>query len=403
MLGPHVVRIWFPTDSKALQEMMTGLEKIALYLEQAETKLIKGANAARLKSLQKQGTSDQSTNNGEVQVESGQTPAQWLEAIKRPTHREKIFSGNKVDTIDWARTELQKVIPIIKAEQQRHRNGEAKKIRAVFVEFDSLGEAQSAYQSLTHHQILTMTPRFTGIHPTDIIWYNLRMRGSEHYIRLVTSAILVLAFVALLTIPVMAIGAISNANVASDNQKDHKWLDWLNWLKHVHGPVDGFITGLLPSILLTLLLAIVPIILRYLAIFGGAPSYTSAESTVQHTHFAFQVYQTFMSAIGSAVFIIIGADGAKGFASLFASALPKVSNFFINYIIVQGFGIFGSILVGLAGIFLTPLLATLSGFSSRKTFLQWNRLAGVGWGTVYPRYTTLFIIGKYFSLSTSQL
>src|SRR5579871_2898317 len=89
ILGPHVVRIWFPTDNKALQEMVTGLEKIALYLEQAETKLIKAANATRLKSLQKQGTSDQ-TNNGEVQVESSKTPAQWLEGIERPTHREKI-------------------------------------------------------------------------------------------------------------------------------------------------------------------------------------------------------------------------------------------------------------------------------------------------------------------------
>jgi len=168
ILDPHVVRIWFLTDSNTLQEMVVGLEKIALYLEQAETKLIKAANAARLKLLRNQETVDEGTTNG-------QTPAQWLASVERPTHREKLFSGNKVDTIDWSRAELRKVIPIIKAEQERHRNGEAKKIRAVFVEFDSMGEAQSAYQSLTRHQILTMTPRFTGIHPTDIIWYNLRI------------------------------------------------------------------------------------------------------------------------------------------------------------------------------------------------------------------------------------
>src|SRR6266480_235710 len=59
ILGPHVVRIWFPTDSKTLQEMVVGLEKIAIYLEQAEAKLIKAANAARLKLLRKQGTADQ--------------------------------------------------------------------------------------------------------------------------------------------------------------------------------------------------------------------------------------------------------------------------------------------------------------------------------------------------------
>jgi len=407
ILGPHVVRIWFPTDANTLQEMVDGLEKIALYLEQAETKLIKSANAVRLQSLHKQGTPDQNTNNGEVQAEeSGQTPAQWLAAAKRPTHREKLFSGNKVDTIDWARAELRKVIPIVKTEQQRHRSGEAKKIRAVFVEFDSLGEAQSAYQSLTHHQILTMTPRFTGMHPTDIIWYNLRMRGSEHYIRLATSVIIALGLMIALGVVVIAIGAISNVDVAlstlnstapanlTNELKAVEWLHGLNSLKKDAGPVNGFITGLLPSVLLTLLLAIVPIILRYLAIFGGAPSYSAAESTVQHTHFIFQVSQTFASAVGSALFVLIGLHPTNGFATFFASAIPKVSNFFINYIIVQGFGIFGSILVGLAGIFLTPLLAGLSGFSPRKTFLQWNRLAGVGWGTVYPKYTALFIIGE---------
>jgi len=115
------------------------------------------------------------------------------------------------------------------------------------------------------------------------------------------------------------------------------------------------------------------------------------------------VYQTFASAVGAALIVLIGLHGAGGFVSLFTTTIPQVSNFFISYIIVQGFGIFGSILVGLAGIVLTPLLASLSGFSPRKTFLQWNRLAGVGWGTVYPRYTTLFVIGEFFLLPTSQL
>src|SRR4051794_37638602 len=53
ILGPHVVRIWFPTDTKNLQRMVDGLEQIATHLEDAETQLIRTANAARLKSLKK--------------------------------------------------------------------------------------------------------------------------------------------------------------------------------------------------------------------------------------------------------------------------------------------------------------------------------------------------------------
>lgn len=392
ILGGHVVRIWFPTDTKNLQKMVDGLEQIAMHLEDAETKLIRTANEARLKALKKGLASEHenthATNGAEM--ESGQSSTDWIAAKNRPTHRDKLFFGKKVDTIDWARAELQKLIPIVKTEQERHRSGEAKKIRAVFVEFDSLGEAQAAYQSLTHHRILTMTPRFTGMHPTDIIWSNLRMRGSEHYIRLAASLAAVLGLIIFWAFPTAVIGAISNIDVAS-----HKY-HWLHWINHIPPAVHGFIIGLLPSLLLTLLLALVPIILRYFAIFGGAPSYSSAEATVQNTHFVFQVIQAFLViTIGSATSVLVAFTNVGSWPSRLAQGLPRASTFFINYTILQGFGVFASILVGLSGVVITPLLARILGSSPRKVFLRWNQMAGVGWGTVYPKYTILFVIGKH--------
>jgi hypothetical protein len=396
ILGPHVVRVWLPTDTKHLQRTVDGLAKIAQHLEKAQTKYIMDVNEIRLKSLKDHTNTEETGENNSAVVESSETLAQLTARVGRPTHREKGFSGEKLDTINWTRDELRTVIPIVKSEQDKHRRGEVTKIRAVFVEFDSLGEAQAAYQSLTHHHIMTMSPRFTGIHPTDIIWYNLRMKGYEHLLRLAASLGAVLGLTLFWAIPTAFIGAISNADVAGANQSHRSWLHWLQWLHNAPAPLRGFITGPLPTILLSLLMALVPIILRYIAIFGGAPSYTAAEQTLQNTHFAFQIVQTFLvTTIGSASSILFALSDPKGFANLLAQGLPKVSNFFINYIITQGFGVFASILVGLAGIILTPLLANLSGRSPRKIFLQWNRLAAVGWGTVYPRYTALFVIGKH--------
>ena len=44
---------------------------------------------------------------------------------------------------------------------------DVKKLNSVFVEFETVGDAQAAYQSLTHHQILHMAPRYTGINPEE--------------------------------------------------------------------------------------------------------------------------------------------------------------------------------------------------------------------------------------------
>lgn len=372
--------------------MVDGLEKIAIHLEDAETKLIRAVNEARIKSLKKQPALEHESTQAtsEADMESGQPSTNRITSKQRPTHRDKLLVGKKVDTIDWARSELQKLIPIVRAEQDRHRSGEAKKIRAVFVEFDSLGEAQAAYQSLTHHHILTMTPRFTGMHPTDIIWSNLRMRGSEYYVRFAAGLAAVLGLIVFWTFPTAVIGAISNIDVASQHYH------WLSWINHIPPAVHGFIIGLLPSLLLTLLLALVPIILRYFAIWGGAPSYSDAEATVQNTHFVFQLVQAFLViTIGSATSVLVALTNVPSWPSRLAQGLPRASTFFINYTILQGFGVFASILVGLSGIIITPLLAKILGSSPRKVFLRWNQMAGVGWGTVYPKYTILFVIGEY--------
>lgn len=111
-------------------------------------------------------------------IESASAAARYISPKDRPTHRLKPLVGKKVDTIDWCRAELQRLIPKVEELQAKQRAGDAKKLNSIFVEFSTLQEAQSAYQSLTHHQILHMAPRFTGITPEEVIWSNLRIKAS---------------------------------------------------------------------------------------------------------------------------------------------------------------------------------------------------------------------------------
>lgn len=401
VLGPQVVRVWLPTDTKELGDMTDERQKNAMKLEGAETKLIRAANEARLKSIKKGEAAQHDKNNTDANGESGSVAARWITPKERPTHRIGKFGlyGQKVDSINWCRLELQKSIPKIEAEQSKHRLGQVKKLRAAFVEFTNLREAQAAYQSLTHHQILTMAPRFTGMHPTDIIWSNLTIRGWERYIRFALSTAFVVALIVFWSLPVAVVGVISNINYLIGPQGKLPWLNWLLKMPHI---LLGIVTGLLPSILLVVLMALLPIILRLSARLGGSPTYSDVEYTVQNSYFGFQIIQAFLvttltSAASSAVTEII--DHPSSVTTLLSTSIPRASNFYLSYFILLGLGVFAGTLVGIAGLFITPLLVKILGSTPRKIWQRWNQLSGVGWGTLYPVYTSLFVICK--SLLTS--
>jgi hypothetical protein len=262
MLGPSVRHIWFPTNTKELDDLVEERDKIAYNLEGAESKLIKTAwkNKSKLeKKAAKSGEAVQ--NDGHVDAEAtatGSIAAKWVSPKDRPTHRLKFLIGKKVDTINWSREELERQIPKIEEEQHKHRGADAQKVRAVFVEFDSLREAQGAYQSLTHHQVLAMAPRYTGIHPTDVIWSNLRIKGWERLMRYAGTLAIVVALIIFWSIPVAFVGAISNLNYLL-NISAFKWLRFINNLPDV---LLGIVTGLLPVVLLSLLMSLLPPFLR---------------------------------------------------------------------------------------------------------------------------------------------
>jgi len=395
VLGPQVVNVWIPTDTKELEDLVNDREQNAMKLEGAETKLIRLANEARLKIIKKGGNPTRDENNGDVDGESGSVAARWINPKDRPTHRigKLGLYGQKVDTINWCRSELQKTMPEVAAEQERHRTGQAKKLRAVFVEFTNLREAQAAYQSLTHHHVLTMAPRFTGMHPSDIIWSNLTIRGWERYIRFALSTAFVVALIVFWSIPVAVVGVISNINYLVGPEGKLPWLNWILDMPHV---ILGVITGLLPVILLAVLMALLPIILRLAARLGGSPTYSDVEYTVQNSYFGFQVIQVFLvttlsSAASSAVASII--NNPASVTTLLSTSIPRASNFYLSYFILQGLGVFAGTLVGIAGLFVTPLLVKILGSTPRKIWQRWNKLSAVGWGTLYPVYTNLFVIG----------
>ena len=122
------------------------------------------------------------------------------------------------------------------------------------------------------------------------------------------------------------------------------------------------------------------------------------ELTVQNWFFAFQVIQVFLvvtlaSAATSVVTDII--NNPQSAATLLAQKVPRASNFYISYIILQGLSFSSGALLQITGLIIGKILGKFLDSTPRKMYNRWSSLAGLGWGTVYPVFALLTVIGMF--------
>lgn len=389
-----VKNVWIASDTKELEEKVKERDSAAMKLEGAETKLIVMANKARNKALKKQGSAENpetEIGDGQFDDESGSVAARWVQAKDRPTHRLKMLIGKKVDTINWCRAEIERLTPEIEELQAKHRAHDVKLVSSIFVEFYHQADAQASYQSVAHNLPLHMSPRYIGLDPTQVIWANLRIKWWERLGRHAATIAFVCALIIFWAIPTAAVGAISNINALIDK------VHFLSFINSVPSWIKGVITGLLPVVLMSILISLVPVILRLMAKWGGDPSAASVELTVQNWFFAFQIVQVFLvvtlaSAATSVVTAIINNPSSA--ASLLANKIPHAANFYISYIILQGLSFSSGALLQIVPLILGKILGKFLDSTPRKMYNRWSNLAGLGWGTVYPSVTLLTVVGK---------
>lgn len=391
MFGNSVVRVWFASDTKELEDLVAQRDKAAMKLEAAETKMITTAQKKKIKA-EKKGESSATED-----AEAGNAASGWITPKERPTHKLGKFGlyGKKVDTIDWSRSELQRLVPEITTKQNAVRKADCKLLNSVFIEFTTLSEAQAAYQSLSHHQVLQMAPRFTGMIPGEINWSNLRIKWWERVIRKMVTLGAVVALIIFWSIPVAFVGAISNVSYLTCI------IPAFGFINNIPEVVLGVVTGLLPSILLAVLMALLPIFLRLMAKLGGDPTASAVELTVQNYYFAFQVVQVFLVAtIGSAAASSVQAIARDptSVTTMLAEKIPLASNFYLSYFVLQGLGIVSGVLVGLVGLILFKVLGKFLDNTPRKMYKRWISLSGIGWGTLFPIYENLWVIAICYAV-----
>jgi calcium permeable stress-gated cation channel len=394
MFGDQLRNVWIASDTKELEKMVEQRTKAAMKLEAAETKLIKTANNARLKAIKKGGQAPGASPDEELGGESGSVAARWVRPKDRPTHRLKFLIGKKVDSINWARDEIARLNPLIEKEQMTYRAGEAKPRNGVFVEFHNQVDAQAAYQMVTHHKMLHMSPRVVGMVPEEIVWNNLGMTWKTVSMRNVLSIAAATALIIFWSFPVAVVGSISQISYLTEV------LPWLDFINDIPQVILGVVTNLLPSVMLAILVALVPIFFRMMGKLAGKPTLSTVELRCHESFFWFQVIQVFLvttmtSAASTAVPTII--QNPTSIPSLLAESLPTASNFYVSYIILQGLTFAAAALVQVTGLILFYVLGKLLDTTPRKMYNRWSNLSNLGWGTVFPFQEILTVISVSYS------
>ncbi|KAH9220157.1 hypothetical protein DL95DRAFT_442907 [Leptodontidium sp. 2 PMI_412] len=394
VFGDSVKNIWITGDTTLVDELVEERDKVAYNLEAAEVKLIKLANAERLKAI-KNGANVEQPPIGEGDAESGSLAARWIPLKKRPTHKLGKFGlvGQKVDSINWCRSRLEALIPEVEAAQASYRAGETEKVGGVFIEFVRQSDAQAAFQTLSHHQALHMSPRYIGVNPNEIVWKSLKISWSARIIRRIVVLGFVTALIVFWAIPVAFVGLVSNIQYLTT-------YSWLSWLNKIPSAIMGVISGLLPSVALAILMSLVPIIMRLCAKQAGEPSAARVELFTQNAYFVFQVVQVFLVvtvASGASSVLKDLIKDPTSITGLLASRLPTVSNFYISYFIVQGLTVAAGVLSQVVGFVIFTLIYKFLSGTPRKMYNKWSGLSAISWGSTLPVFTNIAVIGITYS------
>ncbi|RMD40747.1 hypothetical protein DV735_g4366, partial [Chaetothyriales sp. CBS 134920] len=303
--------------------------------------------------------------------------------------------GEKVDTIRYCREQVARLNAEIE-DDQRHPE-RFPLMNSAFVQFNHQLAAHMCCQAVSHHLPKQMAPRLVEIDPNDVVWDNMAIPWWQAYIRSVAVVSIVVCMVIVWAVPVAFTGALSQLSTAARSYP------WLGWVMSIPAWVRSILQGVLPPALLGLLLWLLPQILRFLSKMQGLQSGTQIELSVQKYYLFFLFVQIFLIVtVASSAFEFVASltsvDGLTSIPSMLGKSIPKASNYFISYMLLQAMSVSAGALLQVGSLIGWFILAPIFDSTARDKFKRQITLADVQWGTFFPVYTNLACIGIIYSV-----
>lgn len=397
-IGEGVRNVWLNRDCGALDEKIQCRDKIIARLEGAQTNLIRKALKAFVKSqnepTEKHNVLD-TARNRHSKHERSFLWSEFLCSQDRESMRLPIFGytwmpsipllGQKIDVIYHCRDEVVRLNVEIESDQLAPNKFPP--LGSAFIQFNRPVDAHLICQSVACHIPFHFSPQHIGITPESVIWKNVAMQWWELYVRTTVITAAVVTLIVGWAVPVAFTGFLSQLSYLTTLTPR---------LSHVEPWLFGVIQGVLPQALLMILTSQLPTIIRLLAQHQGFTSRAAVEPTVQRYYFSFLFTQIFLTVgLSSSVTTILENiyHGFDSVAAVLATNLPKSSNYFLSYLLLQAFSMSASEIAQVSGLIQRLMLSPILDKTPRQKYQRQLSVSVVQWGTVYPVYTNLACIG----------
>ncbi|KAF3765196.1 DUF221-domain-containing protein [Cryphonectria parasitica EP155] len=379
---------WVITKTKTLDDAVTSRDDKVAKLEYAEVSFVRHATK-------------KTTDSGKAASSTDDEPPPEVDVeTARPRERTYYIAGAASDLIDHLRGGVKEAVQKVneKRETYTSQGAQGHTRCAVFVEYTDQSAAQRAYRGESKLRLpvppnLTIQSRLIGVAPSEVIWTNLAIPQAERLSKKSVANIFIALLIIFWSIPTAIVGTISNVNYLAS-------FELLGWIKDLPEPVLGLLTGFLPPFLTSLLASYVPNIMRKIAKASGEPTTVSAELQVQAWYYAFQIIQVFLvTALSSSAtaFIPKIINEPHHIPQLLADNIPKSSNFYLTYFILQGLASSTKNIMNWSDLFEYVLFEMFIYKTPRDKYQQYTSLKGIGWGKVYPKFTNFIIIALVYS------
>jgi hypothetical protein len=264
-------------------------------------------------------------------------------------------------------------------------------LSSIFVRFNSVENAEIAYRSRFHKDLTRFIPQRMDTTPKDVCWENLRLRWWQSLVRRTLSQVIISGMIVFWSVPVAIVAALTNVEKIVPNDL---------WSEKIPPLVRNALSGLLPSLVLSMLMSLPPKMMAQLARFAGVLTLGEVELYVQKYYFCFRVIQVFLvAALGStatSVLAQIYSDPGSA-TTVLAERLPGASNFYLSYLVVQGFTEAGLVVLNMDGLLSRYILSAILDDTPRKKARRRKECFHINSGTVLAVCSSLLVIALCYA------
>ncbi|KAK9806417.1 hypothetical protein WJX73_004348 [Symbiochloris irregularis] len=292
----------------------------------------------------------------------------------------------KTDALDWY---IKRITEVRRLIHESEPAAKEESTATAFVTFRTRRAQMVASNCMSHHDQRAWTV-IQAPGPKELIWKNLRWRTWEHQTR---TAVIWAAFIALTLFYLIPIGAIQ-ALIEVDRLNHIGFFRALIRIK----VINAILQSILPSLVLKIFLAILPMLLAFMNRKQGMVSESAVDFGVTMKFFIFQVVSVFLgSFIAGSLFNQFEQwiKDPTSAVTILGTAAPLTSIFFLNYVELNALTSIPVQFLRPFGIFLYWVLTLLSGTErakARKWSDQW-----IKFGPDVPDHTMTILFGLTFS------